>query len=173
MRILSVANCPALEHLGSGYVIANFVAGLRQLGHEVKLLQPDDYEIWQLLRPKAMSYRQAAGMLITVRRELKRRRYDIVEFWGGEGWAATEWLLRKQTRPMIVQHTNGPEPRHNAILRQSGALKLNRLQSWHNDRLLRKAFQRADGIVTVSHDDLAWLKESRLPECGNRRALEV
>jgi glycosyltransferase involved in cell wall biosynthesis len=173
MRILSIANCPALEHLGSGYVIANFVNGLRASGHQVELLQPDDYEIFQRLRPKAMSYRQALGMLIKLKRKLKRNRYDIVEFWGGEAWAATEWLESQKNRPMIVQHTNGPEPRHNRILRESGALRFNRMQSWHSDRLVPRAFRRVDGIVTVSYDDLAWLEETNQPESGNRRAIEV
>ena len=45
MRILTISNCPAFEYLGSGYVIANFAKGLRALGHEVDLLQPDDYEV--------------------------------------------------------------------------------------------------------------------------------
>jgi glycosyltransferase involved in cell wall biosynthesis len=173
MRILTIANCPALEHLGSGYVIANFVSGMRESGHQVTLLQPDDYEICQQLRPKAISYRQALGMLLGVRKELKRNKYDVVEFWGGEAWAATEWLLRQQNRPMIVQHTNGPEPRHNRMLRQAGALKLSRMQSWHADKLLPRAFARVDGIVTVSHDDLGWLEQSEQPECGKRRAVEV
>src|ERR1051325_5969063 len=99
MDILSIANCPAEEHLGSGYVIANFVNGLRAAGHRVDLFQPDDYEVFQPLRPKAIGYRQAIGMLINAKRQLKRHSYDIVEFWGGEAWAATEWLLRRQRRP--------------------------------------------------------------------------
>src|ERR1043166_4180358 len=108
MRILSVSNCPALEHLGSGYVIANFVKGLRALGHEVDLLEPDDYEVCQWLRPRGMSYRQSIGILRAVNRALRRKVYDLVEFWGAEAWLATRWVVcRQKDRPMVVQHTNG------------------------------------------------------------------
>jgi glycosyltransferase involved in cell wall biosynthesis len=174
MRILSVSNCPALEHLGSGYVIANFAKGLRALGHEVDLVQPDEYEVCRWLRPRAISYRQAVGMLRAVKRALRLKHYDLVEFWGGEAWLATHWLIRSRSdRPMVVQHTNGPEPRYNQILRELGILKLNRLQAWHAEKLLPRAFACADGIVTVSESDRVWLAESGLSRGAKLQAIEV
>ena len=174
MRILSVSNCPALEHLGSGYVIANFVKGLRALGHEVDLLQPDDYEVCQWLRPKGIGHRQSMGMLQAVSRSLRLKDYDLVEFWGAEAWLATRWLVRRQKhRPMVVQHTNGPEPRYNQILRELGILRLNRLQAWNSERLLPQAFAYADGIVTVSDSDRIWLSEHRLSPHAKLQAIEV
>jgi glycosyltransferase involved in cell wall biosynthesis len=175
MRILSVSNCPALEHLGSGYVIANFARGLRARGHEVDLLEPDDYELCRFLRPRAMSYRQALGMLFATERALRRKTYDLIEFWGAEAWLATRWLARRPPaqRPLIVQHTNGPEPRYNRMLRDLGILKLKRGQSWYARKLLPQAFQHADAIVTVSQYDLDWLRDNELPRSGRRLAVEV
>src|SRR5216684_4436829 len=174
MRILTVSNCPALEHLGSGYVIANFAKGLRALGHEVDLLQPDDYEVCQSLRPRANSYRQAVRMLLAVKRALRVREYDLVEFWGGEAWPATRWLVGSKTgRPMVVQHTNGPEPRYNRMLQDIGILKFNPLQWWHAEKLIPHAFDRPDGIVTISEYDRIWLTEHDLPLSGRRKAIEV
>jgi len=173
MRILTVCNCPAFEHLGSGYVIANFVKGLRSLGHEVDLLEPDDYEVCRFMRPRANSYRQALGMLLAVKRAVKRKQYDLVELWGGEAWAATRWLVHHRTdRPLVVQHTNGPEPRYNRMLQELGALQLSRLQSWHAETLLPQAFSCADAIVTVSEYDRLWLTQNSLPRSGKRQAIE-
>lgn len=173
MRILSLSNCPALEHLGSGYIIANFVNGLRTLGHEVDLLQPDEYEIFQSMRPRANSYRQALGMLPAVKRALQVKNYDLVEFWGSEAWLATRWLIRRTAnRPIAVQHTNGPEPRYNQMLKELGHLKLTSLQSWYAERLAPQAFSCPDAIVTISEYDRIWLAERRLPLAGRLKAIE-
>jgi glycosyltransferase involved in cell wall biosynthesis len=173
MRILTVSNCPALDHLGSGYVIGNFVNGLRAAGHEVDLVQPDDYELCQWMRPRANSYRQAVGMLIATSRALMAKKYDIIEFWGGEAWLATRWIVRhKGPRPMIVQHTNGPETRYSRILLESGLANLTSMQSWHAESLLRAAFCFPDAIVTVSEYDRTWLAEQHLPLTGKLKAIE-
>lgn len=169
MRILSVANCPAREHLGSGYVISGCVRGLRALGHEVDLLEPDDFEVLKWMRPRAMGYRQAAGMLFASRRRLRAKAYDVVEFWGGEAWLAMRQLVgRGGSRPLVVQHTNGPEPRYSAMLN-----KLSPLQRWHAYHLVPQAFRLPDGVVTVSVYDLEWLAERGLPRSGKRAAIEV
>src|SRR5262249_52279465 len=112
--------------------------------------------------------------LRAVNRALRNKAYDLIEFWGAEAWLATRWLVSsKADRPMIVQHTNGPEPRYNQILRESGILKLNCLQVWNADRLLPQAFFCADGIVTVSESDRIWLSEHRLSPHAKLQAIEV
>ena len=32
-------------------------------------------------------------MLLAVKRILRMQSYDMVEFWGGEAWPATRWLV--------------------------------------------------------------------------------
>jgi glycosyltransferase involved in cell wall biosynthesis len=172
MRILAVSNCPALEHLGSGYIITNYVNGLRALGHEIDLLQPDDYEICQMMRPRANSYRQAMGMLASVTRSLRFKRYDLVEFWGGEAWLVALWLTRLPgNRPLVVQHTNGPEPRYNRLLQDAGILRMTPLKSWHVESLVTYAFSCPDAIVTVSEYDKTWLEKMRFPK--SRKILSI
>ena len=172
MRILTISNVPALEHLGSGYVLSGFVKGLRALGHEIDLVQPDDHEVLQSMRPRANAYRQAVGMLRATRRALARQRYDVVEFWGGEAWLATWGLHRRRQRPLIVQHTNGPEPRYNTMLRTAGLWKPSLAQRGLS-RLQMKAFELADGVVTVSRYDGDWLEQMSLPRSGNRITVEA
>lgn len=174
IRVLTCSNCPAHEHLGSGYIISRFVNGLRGLGYEVDLLQPDDHEVFQCMRPRANGYRQAVGMLIALRKALNAKTYDIIEFWGGEAWLATMWLTRYvKSRPLIVQHTNGPEPRYARILESAGLLNYSALQRWHAYRLVPEAFRCADSVVAISKYDLQWLEEMKLPRGGNRIAIEV
>lgn len=173
MRILTVSNCPALEHLGSGYIIANFVSGMRALGHAVDLLQPDDYEICRWMRPRANSYRQALGMYRATKRACRRFSYDVVEFWGGEAWLATRWLARQGLkRPLVVQHTNGPEPRYGRLLCDAGLLKLTARQSWYVGKLVPQAFGCADAVVTVSEYDTIWLTQQGLPPSGKVLSVE-
>jgi glycosyltransferase involved in cell wall biosynthesis len=174
VRILVVSNCPVLEHLGSGYVIRNYVFGMRALNNEVDLLQPDNYEILKSIRPRANSYRQSVGMLLALKRALRLRTYDVVEFWGGEAWLASRWLAKhRRNGPMIVQHTNGPEPRYNRIAVDAGISKPSTLQKWHVETMMLNAFAHADGVVTVSEYDRLWLEENHLPQSGRRQAIEV
>jgi glycosyltransferase involved in cell wall biosynthesis len=74
---------------------------------------------------------------------------------------------------MVVQHTNGPEPRYNRMLQDVGVLEFNVLQSWHAEKLIPRAFDCPDGIVTVSEYDRIWLTEHDLPFSGRRKAIEV
>jgi len=157
MRILSICNCAAQAHLGGGYVIRNFVEGMRGLGHEVDLVEPADYEVLQFMRPRFFTHRQAVGMLVAARQRLREKSYDLVEFWGGEAWLATRWLRgRGRSRPVIVQHTNGPEPRYAG---GSGPRGIRRL----TQRVLTTgAFTRADAVVTVSGYDRDWLNARKI-----------
>ena len=174
MRILTITNCPALEHLGSGYIIARFVAGMRSLGHQVELLEPEHYEVLPRLRPRANSYRQALGMFLALWRALRSDSYDLVEFWGGESWLAIEWLTRQRGgRPLVVQHTNGPEPRYSQMLEAAGLLKLTPLQRWISYGLVPKAFRSPDAVVTISRYDRDWLEARGWPGSRKTQAIEV
>lgn len=174
MRVLSLTNCPALEHLGSGYVISGFVRGLRALGHDVDLLEPDDFEVFKWMRPRAYTYRQAVGMHLAVRARVREASYDVVEFWGGEAHFAIRRLVsHKGPRPLVVQHTNGPEPRYNRLLREAGVLKFTPLQAWYAGKLVPKAFELPDGIVTASRTDHEWLEQLQWPQSGRRLGIET
>lgn len=158
MRILTISNCAALEHLGSGYIIKNFSKGLRTLNHAVDLLQPDDYEICKWMRPRANSYRQAFGMWWKGLRKFRTDEYDVIEFYGGEAWLATRWLSKSRNRrPLIVQHTNGPEPRYERMLNDFFGSKRRKWYQLDQGNLMREAFTRADLVVTVSEFDRDWV----------------
>lgn len=173
LRILSVANCPALEHLGSGYIIAGFLSGMRALGHRIDFISPNEHELLKWMRPRANSYRQAGGILFATRKAVRANRYDIVEFWGGEAFLAIWHLSRSFPRPLIIQHSNGPEPRYNRMLQDAGVLKLTMMQQWYASHLVPKAFELPDAIVTISRSDNEWLEQAHLPRTGRRLAIEV
>ena len=108
MRILTVTNCPLDPRLGSGTTVIRFSEGLRQLGHEVDVLPPADYEAWPRARV-AKQLRQGLGAFRAVRSRLARRRYDVVEFYGAEFWPTISALSGSSNRPLLVAHTNGLE----------------------------------------------------------------
>lgn len=161
MKILALSNCPLVASQGSGYVTLGFCERLRARGHHVDAFGPDNYEPWQHLRGRAKSYRQALGMLRFCVRRLRRHRYDVVEFWGGESWLTARALSRRSRRPLLVSHSNGLEP-HYAEVTQAHNRSTGHHQSSHRwyhldqSRWMRAAFIKVDGLVTVSRNDAAY-----------------
>jgi glycosyltransferase involved in cell wall biosynthesis len=108
MKILTLTNCPLNPGSGSGKTVLKFTEGLRNLGHEVDVLEPEDFEPLSFLK-RAKSWRQAWGAREVARRKIGQKFYDLVEFYGGEFWWAASFLEKKQGRPFLVAHTNGLE----------------------------------------------------------------
>lgn len=153
MRILTLSNCPLDPSFGSGYVILRYAAGLRERGHLVDLLGPEDYE--PLRRwGRATGYRQALGMAWTALRRARSGRYDVVEFWGGEAWLAILLLRRRSRRRfLVVGHSNGLET-HSAerlaAARGEGLLPPRKWYHFDLSPLVARSFRAADGLVTVA-----------------------
>lgn len=166
LKILSLANTPALNHLGSGYVIHNFNKGLQDQGYEVDFFGPEHFEVLSCLAPRARQYRLALGMLRFVKKQLYQKEYDIIEFWGGESFMAIKYLAGLTNRRFkIVHHTNGPEPKYESISRALYPEKY-RWYQFKRRRLMWPSFSLPDLVITVSLDDKKWLEERQLPKKG-------
>jgi len=155
VRILSMSNCPLDESLGSGYVALRYARGLRERGHHVDLLGPDDYEPLLRLR-RGISYRQALGMAAAGLR--RAGGYDVVELWGGEAWLTFSLLARrKRRRFLLAAHSNGLETHSAEVLRAAeGAGRLAPSRRWFQldqSALFERAFRAADALVTVADFD--------------------
>lgn len=178
MRILSLANCPPDDRLGSGYVIRRSAEGLRRAGHEVDLLGPADFMPFPGLAPgRAVSYRQVAGMAAKLASRLARKRYDVVELWGGEGWLAIDLLTRwPGGRPLLVCRSNGLEPHCEEVMRAAEAAgEIPRSRRWYHlsqSSLFTRALHRADALITVSPWDLDWALARGLGLSGRALAVE-
>jgi glycosyltransferase involved in cell wall biosynthesis len=153
MKILSFSTCPLDPMLGSGKTRLRWSTGLRELGHTVEVMVPEDYEIWFGMR-RAFRFRQAWGAYKFVKEKLRSNNYDLIEFFGGEFGLIT-WQLSKQAqRPLIVAHTDGLEllasERQHAFNPPVTLKK--KLYSWFStqthERLSRAAFVYADAFVT-------------------------
>lgn len=158
MRVLTLSNCDLVESQGSGYVIMNFARGLESLGHQVTLLGSKDC-LFGPRTDKARSLRLALGLWRKAGQLVKRIRPDLVEFYGGEAWLATDRLARKPGRRFkIVAHSNGIEPFVHETLARHGVPNTvhgGRLK-WYQGRLsfpMERAFARADAVVTVSQPE--------------------
>ncbi|HVX25695.1 MAG TPA: glycosyltransferase family 4 protein [Parafilimonas sp.] len=164
MRILSISTIPLLPYYGSGKTRLHWTEGLRKLGHEVDVLEPKDFEPFKKWK-KAKSYRLALGIFFKVRRLLKTRSYDLVEFYGDEYWLLLVWLKKfKKDKPLLVAHTD--------------AVELNDMDKaqrfWHvrkginkwlfntaHYRLSQKTFSLADKLVCGNTDDLQYVIEKK------------
>jgi glycosyltransferase involved in cell wall biosynthesis len=158
MRLLTLSNCDLIESQGSGYVIVNFARGLQARGHAVKLMGPEETILWPGQR-RARSLRLALGLWRRSLRLVREHSPDLVEFYGGEAWLATERLSRRQGRRFkIVAHSNGIEPFVDETLSQQGLHNTanGRAPKWYQGRLRfpsEKAFTHADAVVTVSQPE--------------------
>lgn len=181
MKVLSLSNCPLVATQGSGYVTMGFCERLRARGHEVDLFGPESFEPMPQLRGRARSYRQALGMLAFCRRQTGRKRYDVIEFWGGESWLAARTLSRRARRPLLVSHSNGLETHLRDVLqrheRAMTAVSHAQAQSraWYHldqSRWMRHAFTGVDGLVTVSGYDADYARRHAYQPCGRVAAIE-
>ena len=158
LKILTFSNCQPRASEGSGQIARAYTEGLRQSGHIVDFMGPDDYEVLQLLRPRANSYRQAIGMWKSASRKLRANDYDVVEFYGGEAWIAINRLAKRPNRRfLLVQHTNGPEPRYERMLDEYFGSTCRTWYQIRRESFMKKAFTKADLVVTVSEYDRDWL----------------
>ena len=157
-RILTISNCPLVESQGSGYVILNFAERLRRKGHIVDLRGPEACEVFRFFR-KAKWHRISWGMAWLAIREVFKKDYDVVEFYGAESWLAVSWLCRLQGRRfLLVQHSNGIEPlAAQKTIENLGSVSLDGDPLKWYQRLLKvpaeNAFTKVDGLVTVSRCD--------------------
>lgn len=162
LRILTFSNCQPLARDGSGQIALAYTEGLRKSGHIVDFMGPNDYEVLQSFRPRANSHRQALGMWTSVSRKMRQSEYDLIEFYGGEAWLAISRLAKRRNRRfLLVQHSNGPEPRYEQML--DDYFGPNR-RTWYQIRrepFMRKAFTNPDLVVTVSEYDRDWLIRER------------
>lgn len=152
MRILTLSNCQLRASEGSGGIVLTMAEGLRQRGHTVDLVGPDDYEVAQWFRPRAISYRQACGMHRFVTQTLRRRSYDILEIYGGEAGPTFRRLRRNSSRPLLISHSNGLEPHVHRCL---AGIEDTKPRWWQFDRSpwMAAGFRAADGIVVLSEFD--------------------
>jgi glycosyltransferase involved in cell wall biosynthesis len=174
MRILLMSNCPLLESQGSGYVIVNFMRGLQGLGHEVDAFEPHEFEWWQRWGGRAKHYRVALGMAVWTLRQLGRRRYDMVEFYGAEAWLAVllvRWWWRD--RILLVSHSNGIEPQFYEVMQAHQTL-LQTPRRWYQlnqNGWFRYAFSAVHGVVTQSDYDRTYAIQHRYQDPDHVRTI--
>ncbi len=150
--------------MGSGKTRIRWTEGLRELGHDVDVLQPTDFELWPN-QVRAKKYRQAVGVFLKVRHLLKIKEYDIIEFYGDEYWLLLLLLTRKKKRPLLVAHVDGIEL-HDMDKEQ---------RFWHprvgfnkwlykntHHRFSKITFSLADRFVCGCQDDLDYVLQHRL-----------
>lgn len=154
MRILTFSNSPLDDSQGSGYVILRYAEGLRLGGHQVELVGPKELAPFPRLR-RGVRYRQALGMAAVAMIRVAKGEYDVLEFYGGEGWLASRLLACLPRRSfLVVAHSNGVEPhcaQHLAAAQVSGWLGAPR-RRYQVDLSAAYAagFRAVDGLVTVS-----------------------
>ena len=164
------------DSLGSGYIALRYAQGLREQGHEVDLYGPPGYEILPGLR-RGIRYRQMLGMAIKSLGSLLKKRYDVVELYGGEAWLAIlllTWIPRR--RFLLVSHSNGIETHYVEIARQARAAGwFETPERWYHldaSPLMELGFQAVDALVTVSEFDRRYAAARGYTTGGRVLALE-
>jgi len=140
--------------------------GLRELGNDVTVLQPSDFEFMSFVK-KGTQLRSAIGILFAVRKILKNNHYDIIEFYGYQYWLLLLWIKtrRKKIKTLFVAHVDGIEL-HDM---EKGLKYYNRrkgLKKWiyinTHYRFAKMTFELADRYVCGCRDDLDYVIDRKI-----------
>lgn len=155
MNILILANCPDYEYTGSGYVIYHSTKELRKYAN-VTYYDIRHYSILKFLKNRASIYRGFLGKaLFIVKLFIKRKKYDIIEFWGGDSGLAMLLVKYLMPKTLIVHRTNGIETKYTPIQDSIDNTK-KAWYHWNHMPLFKLSFILADGIVTTTETDKNW-----------------
>lgn len=158
--------------LGSGKTRLMWSQGLRNLGHDVEVWEPADFE-WKPGSSRGRKLRFAWGSW----RKLKNAdwaSWDLIEFYGDEFWLPIRQLSQQPAakRPFLAAHTDGLEllaaERGRAFEATESRSASQKFRSWlHRQtygRVSPLAFSGADGFVTGCELDRDYvLKEGYYP----------
>tara|TARA_R110000850_G_scaffold125699_10_gene244240 strand:+ start:309 stop:1415 length:1107 start_codon:yes stop_codon:yes gene_type:complete len=161
MQLLTFSNCQLDPSLGSGKTRLRWTEGLRNLGHEVSVVEPHDFRKRPFRKADQLKFSLDAipGGLQTHWRDV-----DIVEVFGGEFGLLTASLykLRKHGRPKIIAHADGLEllARERAkVYDPATHSKLHhRFASSVYGSIDMLSFKHTDGFVCGSDEDLRYFR---------------
>lgn len=165
MKILSLSASVFLDpHLGSGKTRLQWTNGLKELGHEVDILQPSDVEWWPALKI-GRRYRIAFGTFLKAGKLITKGDYDLVEFYGDDYWLLLWWLKKiKRKCPLLVAHVDGLELYDREKERRFWG-KPAGIKKWLlrlNENLSAMNFRLADKFVCGCDDELKYVTKEKL-----------
>jgi glycosyltransferase involved in cell wall biosynthesis len=170
MKILSLSASVFLDpHLGSGKTRLHWTNGLKELGHEVDILQPSDVEWWPGLRI-GRRYRLALGTFFKARKLINSNQYDLIEFYGDEYWLLLWWLKKvKKQHPVLVAHVDGLELYDKEKERRFWGKRAGIKKWWYrfNENLSALNFKLADKFVCGCDDELKYVTKEKLFDADN------
>lgn len=177
MKIFTISNVPLQENQGSGYVILNFVQGLRERGHQVSMCGPLQYQPFPH-SSGAHRLRLQMGYTRALDRAILSDEFDLVQAFGAQSWRSFSKHQDRRNRPLFLAHSNGVEPHMQEQLTQYKTWQGNRC-TWLRpgywfDRFqhIDHAFTCADCIITVSQWDRDYVVDRQLAEGHNVLAIE-
>lgn len=170
MKILSLSASVFLDsHLGSGKTRLHWTNGLKELGHEVDILQPSDVELWPGLKI-GRRYRIALGTFLKARKLINKSGYDLIEFYGDDYWLLLWWLKKmKKKCPLLVAHVDGLElyDKEKERLFWGKPAGIKKWLSRINEKLSAMNFRLADRFVCGCDDELKYVTKEKLFSPGN------
>lgn len=161
MKILALSNTKLQKSHGGGQVVLAYCEGLRSRGHDIDFFDPGEFTLFPQMT-KALSYRTALGMVQKAFSRILKKKYDIVEFYGGQGWLGSALLSCLPTRDfLIIQHSNGIEShRYEIMEKHLGPINLlgekRKFYQLNPAPMFNLGFRSSDAIVTVSEFDRAY-----------------
>ena len=159
MKILLISNCPLDPNQGSGYVICGYAQRMPNRGHVIEAYGPDDV-IWFPKMGRLRRLRLLLGYTFATLNQALRKKFDVIELWGGPGWLAILFLKCVPKRPfIIVARSNGLESHCNAIMITNRSVTLARgFVAKTIESLVEIGFRRSDALTLVGAFDLQFAR---------------
>jgi glycosyltransferase involved in cell wall biosynthesis len=153
LNILTISNCSLNISQGSGYVIMNHYEYFKAKGANIDIYGPESFQVLKKVS-WGNAYRITLGMFILVLKT-NIKKYDLIEFWGGESWFAVWYIRTFHSDKIIIHKSNGIEE-HVLESFTNNPWEKPAQKKWYHlnmGRLYKYAEKKANLIVTVSTYD--------------------
>jgi glycosyltransferase involved in cell wall biosynthesis len=164
MRIACVTNTPQDRALGSGKTVLSWSEGLRQLGHSVDVFSPETF--YRPLKGHIVRRLKLRWDALSLAGLLQSRKYDLIEFYGGEfGWLIGR-LSTRDSKTLLVAHTNGLELLAAEAAPAFPHFSLSRLVKWPVNKLISNcdylAFSKPHRFAAICSMDADYIVSRRI-----------
>ena len=153
MKILLISNCPLDPNQGSGYVICGYAQRMQNRGHVIEAYGPDDV-IWFPKMGRLKRLRLLLGYTFATLNQALRKKFDVIELWGGPGWLAVvllKWIPRSSF--VVVARANGLEPHYLCVMNSGRLFDSRESMASVPSTAVERGFQKSDALTVVSRFD--------------------
>ncbi len=126
---------------------------MQNRGHVIEAYGPDDV-IWFPKMGRLKRLRLLLGYTFATLNQALRKKFDLIELWGGPGWLAVvllKWIPRSSF--VVVARSNGLEPHYSCVMNSGRLFDSRESMASLPSTAVELGFQKSDALTVVSRFD--------------------